>query len=249
MLAALFFPWVHLIALSLRSDWSIFPWYYYGLPLATLFMAVPGFAWMPGSGMVKQRFAFAHGWGAVLTAAFGISLAFVARVGGESIRHQHAGPEHQARTGIAIVRWSVSHPGIYAMGDRAGIVGWLLPHGLVQTEGLTMDSAFLGAIRSRADLVEVLHERQVAYYVASDVMQSHGCFDLLEPKGAGPSSPKLHATVCEAPAYILCDKVDQSGICPATGVLSTAVFAIGDLYRGPDGSWREAARQEFQKGL
>ena len=67
-------------------------------------------------------------------------------------------------------------------------------------EGLVMDKRFLENIREERNLLDVLRAYGVRYYVSTNAEPSaNGCFDLSEPKVAGPRSPRMRATLCKAP--------------------------------------------------
>jgi hypothetical protein len=85
------------------------------------------------------------------------------------------------------------------MGDRAGTPGYLLHEPLIQLEALVMDKGFLANIRSQRPLAEVLHEYGVRYYIATNPVQSHGCWLTTEPLLAGPDAPHMRDTFCMPP--------------------------------------------------
>jgi hypothetical protein len=63
-----------------------------------------------------------------------------------------------------------------------------------------MDKKFLENIREERNLLDVLRAYRVRYYVSTNALSSaNGCFDLSEPKVAGPRSPHMRATLCKAP--------------------------------------------------
>jgi hypothetical protein len=86
------------------------------------------------------------------------------------------------------------------MGDAAGTPGAVIGQPVVQLEGLVMDQKFLENIREERNLLDVLRAYRVRYYVSTNALSSaNGCFDLSEPKVAGPRSPHMRATLCKAP--------------------------------------------------
>ena len=107
--------------------------------------------------------------------------------------------------GMDISRFAQSHPGVYAMGDRAGAVGYLVNAPVVQLEGLMMDKEFLRNIRSERDLLDVLKQDHVRYYIrvsTSSVPDADGCFRAKEPVQAGPDSPTMSAHICKVPVAV-----------------------------------------------
>ena len=107
-----------------------------------------------------------------------------------------------AQTARQLQSFAQTHPGRYAMGDRAGMVGYVLPAPLVQTEGLMMDAPFLDRIRSRQPLRQALADLHIDFYVAFTRTPITGCFQAREPANAGPASPTMQATFCIPPAAI-----------------------------------------------
>jgi hypothetical protein len=70
---------------------------------------------------------------------------------------------------------------------------------LIQLVGLVIDKAFLANIRAERPLAEVLHEYGVRYYIATNSVESHGCWLTSEPLVAGPDAPHMRGTFCMKP--------------------------------------------------
>ena len=51
---------------------------------------------------------------------------------------------------LELQAFAAAHPGLYAMGDRAGFTEFFMGQPLIQTEGLMMDFPFLGKIHGRS---------------------------------------------------------------------------------------------------
>jgi hypothetical protein len=100
---------------------------------------------------------------------------------------------------VEIQQFAATHPGTYAMGDRAGRVAYLIPDPLIQTEGLMMDRNYLEYIRRQTPLRETLAHYKVRYYVATAYEPFSGCFKANEPAKAGPNSAHMRAEFCEQP--------------------------------------------------
>ena len=103
--------------------------------------------------------------------------------------------------------FAATHPGVYAMGDRAGMFAITTPNPVLQTEGLVMDKAFLAHIRHQDELRSTLEGYGVNYYVAFVFTRNkyqqfkNGCFIGLEPSIAGPDALRMHGVFCEPPLY------------------------------------------------
>ena len=203
------FPFVFVLLLSVRSDWGMWPWYaWVWRPALCASLAV----WMEGSVQpVWLRDRRVH---AGLTAL--IALTVAVRI---ATTAWPPGQNDFVEAAVNIRNFAVTHPGIYAMGDRAGRVAYLLPQPLVQTEGLVMDHDFLQHIRHQDDLFQTLALYHVRYYVASswdgDRFYRDGCLHAVEPVQAGDDSPHMRGTLCEAPLL----RVKHNGV-------ETMVFAL-----------------------
>jgi hypothetical protein len=194
--AAAFFPYLQIGVLSVVSDWPLWGWYFYSLRFALLagfmlLLAIPGTAWVS-----RQRL-----W--IKAAAYGVALVLLLRT------HWKKEPQMDQIYGAAVqIRaFERSHPGVYAMGDRAGMVGYLLGDPLVQTEGLMMDPGYLLHIRHEDDLLATLRRYGVRYYIVSerlepsgfDKQHDGGCFLAEEPYVTGHSSLRMRAALCGPP--------------------------------------------------
>lgn len=86
------------------------------------------------------------------------------------------------------------------MGDRAGMVGYLLPHGVLQLEGLVGGRAVIRAISSQENIMTFLRQREIDYYIGTNLkIEPSGCYYAEEPRQAGPEAPHMAATICQAP--------------------------------------------------
>lgn len=185
MLAALVFPFVYTTTLSWLSDWTMWVWYMYTYRTALIGALVILFC-------IRQvRATFTDSLPLVLL----VLIAFVA-LKKVSVPFQQAGMVQVARE---IKKFSEIHPGIYAMGDRSGSVGYILQYPLIQTEGLVMDKNFLKLIANQTPLREVLSMYGVQYYVGTEIHPYDGCFRAAEPYQAGPHAPHMSGLFCEPP--------------------------------------------------
>ncbi len=190
-MATLWFPWVYYFVVSCRSDWPIWGWYMYALRPAVCISFVVLCMCHPIKRLLESKY--------VVSAML---LVFFAYLFSSSWTVQQA---DLYATSLELQKFEKTHPGIYAMGDRSGSVGYLMKSPMVQTEGLVMDKAFLNKIREQRPLLDVLKEYGVRYYVgtfsASRQMPGDGCFHAEEPFLAGPASPKMRAVFCQSPVF------------------------------------------------
>jgi hypothetical protein len=201
--ALMTFPIIHILALSLTSDWPLFQWYIYSLLLAEVGAGLVLFA--QGFELPKS---FAPGFQA---AAAVVLLAIMLPYAAVRLRDgKH--PENQVlqiyNGSISIQRFSLTHPGIYAMGDRAGMPGYLLQYPVIQLEGLVMDANYLKNIQQERNLNQVLQNYGVTYLVATNPILEGGCYHVREPHQAGPDSRSMSGVFCQQPV----EQVEYKGI-------------------------------------
>jgi hypothetical protein len=189
LLAMLLLPWQQLMALSFLSDWFIWSWYLYTFNLAAcaalcLVLAV-----------AEIRYTRA-----IVTAVL-LASSFVAVAEARQMLIEPSSENlPNVTNGLRLAEFARTHPGTYAMGDLAGAAGFFLPYPVVQTEGLVMDPAFLQKIRRQDDLIRVLREYGVRYYVSSVDYKIHPpCFHVVEPIRGGPTSARMRAVFCVPP--------------------------------------------------
>lgn len=72
------------------------------------------------------------------------------------------------QAGLELREFEREHPGVYAMGDRAGVVGYLLKAPGVQLEGLVMSPVYLARLKTASSIEELLDAYGVDYYVATN---------------------------------------------------------------------------------
>jgi hypothetical protein len=185
----LIFPFFYLLILSCLSDWQLWDWYFYSLRTSLCVAFILLCLWPPVSRLLQKRI--------IRIFATVVILALIFKT------HSITGWREQLLQVAEEVRtFSASHPGIYAMGDRSGMVAYLLPQPMVQTEGLVMDPAFIADIRQQRPLRTALSRYAVRYYIATSYPpypDSNPCFHAVEPQQAGPESPHMTADLCETP--------------------------------------------------
>ena len=183
--SVLLFPFVYYFILSCVSDWTLWGWYMYPIRTALCISFLVFCLWPPLSKFLQT------------TAVTGFLLLTVL-VGLGLLRWTRQQPDIYAAS-IQIQQFARIHPGVYAMGDRAGRVAWLIPDPVIQTEGLMMDRNYLGYLERQTPLRETLAHYGVRYYVATAYKPFTGCFQASEPAKAGPASAHMRAEFCEQP--------------------------------------------------
>ena len=153
---------------SLRSDWPLWPWYSYPLILSFLMLALP-LNHIIGS----TRFTISSKSEKILSTSmlfFMVFILFFSYIDVSKRQALNADPLHLA--GIEILKFEKDHPGIYAMGDRAGVVGFLLDSPLIQLEGLVMDKKYLKILEKSNNIEEILNTYNVDYYIGTNLKKS-----------------------------------------------------------------------------
>ncbi len=184
--AILLFPFFYLAVLCCVSDWQIWLWYLYPLR-AGLCVSFIVLSLLPRVRPVLRTRGF----------ALAVSLVIVGQV---SVARWWTDVQPAIyEAAVDIQNFARTHPGIYAMGDRSGMVGYLLPYPVIQTEGLVMDRPFLERIRRQEPLIPALKSYHVRYYVGTSWVPYAGCFHAAEPFQAGKTSAHMVGDFCQPP--------------------------------------------------
>ncbi len=191
-LALLLFAPLQLAVLSVSSDWPIWSWYLYPVLLFVFGAAIVIFSNTARSFWLAQAPCYLL---AILAAVSIVRYDFLRRADLSSWHFQFV------LSGLDLAAFAKTHPGIYAMGDRAGAVGYLLPMPLVQTEGLMMDKAYLENIRDQRELIATLRAYHVRYYVATNPVPQGSCVLTREPAQGGPDTPAMRGRLCSVPVH------------------------------------------------
>ncbi|QNI37571.1 hypothetical protein [Edaphobacter albus] len=196
-LTMLWFPIVHLLVITSASDWELFLWYIY--PWIISFVAA-GIIVFGGNKVTALESGLKRYETISVYCCAGFLVLYALMVG------VYSNPSHNLpyQAALKIKEFEKKHPGIYGMGDRAGVVGYFGSQPVIQLEGLMMDKNYLENIREKKDLMDVLRKYHVRYYVSTRAEQDKsGCWNVKEPWQAGPDSPAMRARICRTPLAIL----------------------------------------------
>lgn len=183
--AIILFPFTYYFILSCVSDWTLWGWYFYPLRTALCISFLIFVLYPPFRRILERPVAM----GVLLLAVF-------AALGATRWRRQQVDIYDAS---VEIAHFAETHPGVYAMGDRAGRVAYLMPNPILQTEGLMMDRPYLELLKRQTPLRQVLARYNVQYYVATAYEPFTGCFEASEPAKAGPQSAHMRGEFCEPP--------------------------------------------------
>lgn len=199
------FPIFYYASFAVRSSWLIWIWYLYPLPLC-LGVALSVLASTALAGSRGQRFdRLPNGW--LVACAVPLVAVWAFR-----LAHEPRPNEGVLNAALKIADFSRTHPGQYAMGDRAGLTALLVDRRFLQLEGLVADAGLLALIREQRRLSEVLAIYHVDYLVEAlptANLQPGRCQQFAEPKElqSGWRSPKLRDEFCD-PLFRYDDPVD-----------------------------------------
>ena len=187
----------------LISDWPVWNWYFYVLRFSAAGMAMLVAVFLSRD-VLPARYPRLKSVAESAGFAVALGVAMLVKLYMANYKVDHWMVEVQHASGI-LDQFAQSHPGLYAMGDRAGMFAITTPNRVLQTEGLVMDRRYLEHIRRQEDLRSVLSSYGVNYYVAFvfdrnyETQLGPQCFHALEPSIAGPSALRMRTDFCEAP--------------------------------------------------
>lgn len=177
-----------------RSDWQMWPWYFYPdyVALTLSWMAVVHWGRGERALPVFEKLAYA------------LVLFFVFLSSGYSCFYAFVSPAfnkpESPKEAVIVAAFMDSHPGLYAMGDRAGRIGYLSRQPMIQLEGLVMDKTYLETLRGQGMTLHGLLEKYgVDYYIVSVEKNASGCYDVVEPYFGGAHTVKVKGEFCAEP--------------------------------------------------
>lgn len=153
------FPFVFILINSILSGWYMWSWYFYiFLPGIIVFFISFG-------NLIKMTKAIKF---SLISVSFLISLFYIIlafkRDSSDTLYYENA---------IRVSNFEKSHPGKYAIGDRAGLISYLIDSPVVQLEGLTMDKDYLHNLKTTIQLSDLLEKYNIDYYIASMVKKAN----------------------------------------------------------------------------
>lgn len=186
------FVFAYFVILSFSTNWNLWSWYLY--PFAAL---------IPSTAIIIKRVSRSNRYDKMKNTIPAILAAlFIAYGFATSIRYyRNLPPSNNSifNTAKRIAEFEKIHEGIYAMGDRAGTPAFMMESPLIQLEGLVMDKKYQKNIIKQKNLIEVLKEYKVDYYLATNPVMQKGYYLVEEPANAGETSPKMKAKIQEKP--------------------------------------------------
>ncbi len=179
---------IYYLQTSLRSDWPIWHWYWYPF-IISFFMMGPVLDYIFSKFEIKLPKI-------IQNILFYMIIFYTVILFLNMFKAIHSySPLHMA--GMKISNFEKKNPGIYAMGDRAGIVGFLIKSPLVQLEGLVMDKKYLDLLEEKDSIEKVLNEYNVDYYIGTDLKKlQNDCYMIVEPVQSSGYSRQIKSELC-----------------------------------------------------
>lgn len=167
------FTLIYFPLLSIISGWRFFNWYFYpfALMLVVLMLLLDTLPNYKDYFTKLQKFIFAI----ALLYLVGWTLNY------KFIRGYKGFPFYVEIEKLA--EFVNAHPGKYAMGDRAGLLGYLSKYPVFQLEGLVEDKAYLENIKEAVDLRTVFTKYKIDYYISYNLETDNktGKYIAIEP--------------------------------------------------------------------
>ena len=160
----LFFPIVYFFILGVRSSWILFPWYLYPIIFALLLSMIIISDSLSGKILTKNKKILSLFIQPAVMILLVAQLCFLIYKSTFGIQ---INPGFTFTHSQKIAEFINTHPGSYAMGDKAGLASYISNTPILQLEGLAADYALLEHIRQSDLLLPVLHEHHIDYLIVS----------------------------------------------------------------------------------
>jgi hypothetical protein len=182
---------------SIRSDWGLWSWYFYPIPVIAFLLASEHwntsrklFSIPRLSSALTVFISFtALAVGFVVLMLYTFPLPFISKDKKGKIDILHV-------AGFKIKKLESTERGVYAMGDRAAVVGYLLESPLIQLEGLVMNKKYLQDLVAHEKLESLLKKYQVKYYISSNAVKlNDSTYVVREPAQSNGHSKAIVDTI------------------------------------------------------
>lgn len=210
------FPFVFYPIMLYQSSWFLNRWYLYPLPMVSLISVISTIRYFSERRAIFEQLRQYSKLISILPVCLMILFGayFFLR---DTVLFQpdpHSVYAHAKK----IQPFVATHPGTYAMGDRAGLTSYLINQPVIQLEGLACDYTMVKFMKEKTDLQEVLRHYNVQYLIESTdnagLDRENGCFTIEEPhkEQAGELAPKMRTTLCRHPEAIIETRTNGYGV-------------------------------------
>jgi hypothetical protein len=142
------FPVILLLFYCFRSGWNLWSWYYYMLiPSTIVFFINFNFLFKRFSSLLKYAALFAV-----------LSWIFL------NVNTKKPIKDAKYQSMVRMIEFMKDKNGVLAMGDAAGLPGYVLDQPIIQLEGLVMDFDYLEMVK-KGDLKQIFKKYKVDYYI------------------------------------------------------------------------------------
>ena len=205
---------------SIRSDWPIWTWYYYPF-IAYIFFSSAIININPKNTIASKRI------GIYIPLSIYLFITVITCMAkGTSLIYPVKPYSSITQAALKIRNFERNNPGIYAMGDRAGLVGFVLESKLLQIEGLVMDKQYIDKLNSTYDILDLLQNYNIDYYIATNPkLVQAGYYLIKEPSLANNGNGKIISEINWPIAYEFTEH-GSSRFLPQKNVIRTIIFKV-----------------------
>ncbi len=227
------FPILFYALLGFVSDWQLFGWYLYPIPLV-MALALCQLAAVAGR-LLPWPHRLLRPVATPLAAL--PALAIVLPLAWRQTVAWRPDPNSIYAHGGELARFARSHPGRYAMGDRAGLTALMIGRPVLHLEGLIADRRMVEHIAHDDRLNDVLAEYGIDYMIVSiyyPIEREGGAWLVSQPDplGAGRRSHIMRGAFARPPVFTYISERDAALASPnqvpndRSGRCYTYVFAV-----------------------
>ncbi len=193
IIPSLTFPLLYIVIYAIKSGWPFWYWYHYIFTMSFIFSLF----------IIKKTLIKKIPFNNILN-YLAVSFLLVWQI--LFMRNILPSENFILQDGIKIAEFAKEHKGIYAMGDRAGIVGFLIDSPVIHTEGLIMDRQYLEYIK-KGDLDLILKDYDIDYYIAGGTKKTDSGWWVQEPIPIFDGMPFASTFLQDAPLdSLICHK-------------------------------------------
>jgi len=180
---------IFFITHSLRSSWKLWDWHFYYLSFSTPFILNEFLK------ILKNYFRYFY---------YCVTIFFVSTFFYLTIKDYNINNDHMLNLSIQISDYynKQNNDKVFAMGDMAGKVSFLLKKPVVQLEGLVSGRSMIEMIRMEKSLCDVFKKFQIDVYLTNSVFKKNLYYEVYEPAQAGDNGKKVSALITGEPEQI-----------------------------------------------
>jgi hypothetical protein len=180
---------IFFITHSLRSSWKLWDWHFYYFSFSTPFILYEFLK------IVKNYFRYFY---------YCTSIFFVVTFSFLLFKDYNLNNDHMLNLSKKISNYykNQNNYNIFAMGDMAGKVSFLLKKPVIQLEGLVSGNAIIEMLDKQESLCDIFEKFKVDIYLTNAVIKNNLNFEVYEPAQAGKNGKKVSAFISVEPEKI-----------------------------------------------